>query len=33
MISPARGAELLNVPLIGFRKRLEAGALTGNVRP
>jgi Zn-dependent peptidase ImmA (M78 family)/DNA-binding XRE family transcriptional regulator len=33
LISPAKGAELLNVPLNEFRKRLEAGALTGNVRP
>jgi Zn-dependent peptidase ImmA (M78 family)/transcriptional regulator with XRE-family HTH domain len=33
LISPAKGAELLKVRLNDFRKQLEAGAITGNVRP
>jgi Zn-dependent peptidase ImmA (M78 family)/DNA-binding XRE family transcriptional regulator len=31
VISPARGAELLNIGLNDFRKKLDAGALNGNV--
>jgi Zn-dependent peptidase ImmA (M78 family)/DNA-binding XRE family transcriptional regulator len=32
LISPAKGAELLDVPLNDFRKKLETGALDGNMR-